>query len=193
MNADKIILSLCDYSGAWSRPYQEAGYDVVQIDLALGQDVRLLEYPGQLHGILAAPPCTDLARSGAVWWKKKGDPALLNALAVADACLRFVAMCKPAWWCLENPEGRLRKYYGPPAFTFDPADYNDLADGDESYNKKTLLWGRFTAPLPLFTGSIPQLAKNTNWVNSFPESKDRAMLRSVTPTGFARAFFMVNK
>ena len=50
MNADKIILSLCDYSGAWSRPYQEAGYDVVQIDLALGQDVDL-SFLSQVKGL----------------------------------------------------------------------------------------------------------------------------------------------
>ena len=189
---NKVILSLCDYTGNWSRPYQEAGYDVIRIDLANGDDVRLLKWPGKVHGILAAPPCTDLSRAGAVWWAGKGEQALVNALAVADACLRMVAVCKPEWWCLENPEGRLRKYYGPPAFTFNPCDFNALADSDESYNKKTLLWGNFTFPLPIFTGVVPQPARVKTWVISFPESKDRAMLRSVTPTGFAQAFYMVN-
>ena len=27
------ILSLCDYSGAWSQPYADAGYDVVRVVL----------------------------------------------------------------------------------------------------------------------------------------------------------------
>lgn len=27
------ILSLCDYSGSLSQPYQDAGYDVIRIDL----------------------------------------------------------------------------------------------------------------------------------------------------------------
>ena len=54
------IISLCDYSGIWSAPYREAGYNVTQIDQQLdGCDVRLLEYPGEVYGILAAPPCRE--------------------------------------------------------------------------------------------------------------------------------------
>ena len=50
------ILSLCDYTGNWSQPYYEAGYDVVRIDLQHGGDVRLLERDTKpVHGILAAP------------------------------------------------------------------------------------------------------------------------------------------
>jgi hypothetical protein len=60
------ILSLCDLTGNWSRPYEEAGYDVVRIDIQLGQDVRLLRFdPMPIHGILAAPPCTHFSRAGA--------------------------------------------------------------------------------------------------------------------------------
>lgn len=33
MNKDKIILDLCGGTGAWSRPYTEAGYDVRIITL----------------------------------------------------------------------------------------------------------------------------------------------------------------
>lgn len=28
-----LILSLCDYSGNWSDPYSQAGYEVEQVDL----------------------------------------------------------------------------------------------------------------------------------------------------------------
>lgn len=56
MNAAKTILSLYDFSGVWSQPYRDAGYNVIQVDLKRGQDVRTLEYPGPLHGILAAAP-----------------------------------------------------------------------------------------------------------------------------------------
>lgn len=31
-----------------------------------------------------------------------------------------------------------------------------------------------------------------DWIHRFPLSKDRAMLRSITPSGFARAFFEAN-
>ncbi|MHB8977504.1 MAG: hypothetical protein ACYDAI_12605 [Trichloromonadaceae bacterium] len=35
MNNPKTIISLCDYSGTWSRPYDEAGYRVFQVDIKL--------------------------------------------------------------------------------------------------------------------------------------------------------------
>ena len=46
--------------------------------------------------MLAAPPCTHLSISGARWWKSKGEGLLLEALAVADACLRIIEAVKPA-------------------------------------------------------------------------------------------------
>ncbi len=69
------ILSLFDHSGIWSQPYRDAGYNVHQIHLQNGDDVRLLTYkdlPHPVHGILAAPPCTHFAGSGARWWAGKG-------------------------------------------------------------------------------------------------------------------------
>src|SRR5689334_18789953 len=120
------VLSLCDYSGAWSKPYRDAGYEVVQVDLKLGLDVRLLEHPGHVHGVLAAPPCTAFAGSGAQYWADKdADGRTLEGLALVDACLRIVATCRPQWWALENPVGRLRRWLGPPRLAFDPCDYGD--------------------------------------------------------------------
>lgn len=50
------ILSLCDYSGSWSAPYERAGYEVKRFDLQNGgNDVRLLMREKDVHGILAAP------------------------------------------------------------------------------------------------------------------------------------------
>lgn len=176
------ILSLCDFTGEWSRPYREAGYDVVQIDLQHGQDVRLLEAPPyRVHGILAAPPCTEFAGSGARWWKQKGEGPLLDGLAIVDACLRIVAITQPKWWALENPVGRLRRWIGPPAYTFHPCDFGD------PWTKKTLLWGRFNPPVKR---PVEPTEGSKLW--RLPPSPDRAMLRSITPAGFARAFFEAN-
>ncbi len=185
----KTILSLCDYSGIWSKPYRDNGYNVIQVDIDLGQDMRLLEYPGNVHGIIAQPPCTHLAASGARWWKQKGKEPLIEGLALVDTCLRFVTVCQPAWWVLENPVGRLRKYIGEPTYKFQPHEYAALADDPESeqYTKKTCLWGNF---------NIPPLAFRPNTLGSkmlqFPPSEDRARKRSMTPTGFAKAFYLAN-
>ena len=186
--SQRTILSLCDYSGSWSKPYREAGYNVVQVDIKHGQDVRLFDYPGRVWGILAAPPCTHLASSGARWWAEKGEAALLESLAIADACLRFVALCSPKWWALENPVGRLAKYYGKPQFTFNPCDFGD------PYTKKTNLWGNFTPPLPVFVGRQMGVEPvEGSKMHRLPPSADRATLRSITPAGFAEAFFTANR
>lgn len=105
------ILSLCDYSGEWSRPYREAGYDVIQVDIQTdGRDVRLLQRERDVHGILAAPPCTCFASSGA--WVKRSDADMIDALSVVDACIRIAWSCSPVWWALENPVGKLVRYLG---------------------------------------------------------------------------------
>lgn len=178
-----LILDLCGGTGAWSQPYREAGYLVEVVDpLVNGQDVRL--YPwvtAPVHGILAAPPCTHFAGSGARWWAGKGEAALLDSLSVVDACLRIIAMTRPLWWCLENPVGRLRRWLGPPAALFDPADYGD------PYTKRTCLWGRFTMP-----PKRRVVATEGSKMHRLPPSPDRWRLRSATPPGFARAFFEVN-
>ena len=92
-----MILDLCGGTGSWSKPYVEAGYEVRLVDMKTTGDVRLLEFPNPVHGILAAPPCTHLSSSGARWWAEKGEEALLESLAVVDAYLRLVVMCRPKW------------------------------------------------------------------------------------------------
>ena len=68
-NSDKVILDLCGGTGSWSKPYREVGYDVRLITLP-DHDVRLYQPPDNVYGILAAPPCTHLAVSGARWWEE---------------------------------------------------------------------------------------------------------------------------
>jgi len=176
------VLSLCDYTGAWSQPYVDAGYDVVRVDIKRGQDVRLFEaLPFPVRGVLAAPPCTEFASSGARWWAAKGEQSLLDALAIADACMRIIAVHQPQWWALENPIGRLRKYLGTPRMAFDPADYGD------PYTKRTQLWGHFREPVMCRVEPV-----EGSKMHLLPASPERAALRSVTPAGFARAFFEAN-
>ncbi len=157
-NQNKTIISIGDYTGIWSDPYKEAGYNVVRVDIELGQDVRLFKFSGNAHGVIAQPPCTHLAGSGARWWKNKGEEALLEAMSIVDACIRVVMVTKPKWWVLENPVGRLKDYLGSPKFYFNPSDFALLANNpdEEAYTKRTCLWGEFISPLPLFLGQIAE-------------------------------------
>ena len=174
-----IILDLCGGTGAWSKPYKDAGYEVVIVDV--DQDVRLFHTTAKIHGILAAPPCTHLAGSGARWWAEKGQDALLESLSIVDACLRIVLLTQPKWWCLENPVGRLVHFIGKPKMYFDPWEYGD------PYTKKTCLWGDFNEPV-----KNPVEPTEGSKMHLYPPSEDRWKLRSVTPPGFSQAFFVAN-
>lgn len=179
----RLVLDLCGGTGGWSAPYKAAGYDVVVVDpLNGGADVRLFEIPsGEVHGILAAPPCTHFAASGARWWAEKGTAPLLEGLSVVDACIRVVHFTRPRWWALENPVGRLVHYLGKPRMYFNPCDYGD------PYTKKTALWGQFNEPR-----QTPVEPTEGSKLHRLPPTADRWRLRSVTPPGFAQAFFEAN-
>jgi hypothetical protein len=187
----KIILDLCGGTGSWSKPYRDAGYDVRIIDPQVWRggeggtgDVRLMHFLSKRerpHGILCAPPCTDFSASGARWWAAKGPEALLTALSIADACCRVVLVHKPEWWALENPVGRISRFYGPPAYTFHPNHHGD------PYTKLTLIWGHFNKPKRRIVE--PTEGSKMHLLSPSPE---RALLRSATPPGFAKAFFEAN-
>jgi hypothetical protein len=176
----EIILDLYAGSGAFSEYYAEAGYDVRRVELP--QDVRLYIPPKRVRGIISCPPCTDLAGSGARWWAAKGEKALINALSMVDATFRMVWLCSPAWWVLENPVGRLSRFIGKPRMYFNPCDYGD------PYTKKTCLWGDFVPPK-----KCPVEPEKKSRIHYMPPSPDRGRLRSITPPGFAKAFFEANR
>jgi len=181
-NNKKIIYDLFGATGAWSRYYSENGYDV-RIITWPKNDVRLLCPPeDDVYGILSAPPCTRLAGSGARWWKEAGKSALFEALAAVDASLRMVAICQPHFWCLENPVGRLVHYLGKPKMYFNPCDYGN------PWTKKTCLWGNFN--IPVKKPIKPVLGSK---MHLLPPSSNRQKLRSITPSGFAEAFYEANK
>jgi hypothetical protein len=184
-NSEKIILDLCGGTGAWSKPYSEAGYEVRVVDIKSGDDVRLFKKPNDIvYGILAAPDCTHFAGSGARWWKEKGERALLDGLSVVDACLRIIIACNPAFWALENPVGRLWQYLGLPVMYFNPCDYGD------PYTKKTCLWGKFNRPQKT---PVEPTEGSKLWRMYGGKSDRTKTMRSITPPGFAKAFFEANQ
>lgn len=180
----KLILDLCGGTGSWSKPYIEhGGYDVRIVDLlTTGEDVRLLHIPKRpVYGVIAAPPCTEFAQSGAGHWANKGNEVLLASLGVVDSCLRVITITKPTWWVLENPEGRLRRFLGPPAYIFSPHEFG------VPFSKKTLLWGEFSHP-----AKGPLVEPCGKWGHTDPPRGDRRLKRSMTFSAFAQAFFLAN-
>ena len=184
MSERRIILDLCGGTGAWSKPYADAGYDVWLVTLPTN-DVREFSPPPKVHGILAAPPCTEFAVSGARWWSKKPPHLLRDAIGVVQACMRIIGQGKPDWWALENPVGRLKSWMGQPAWSFQPWEY-----GDKQF-KRTLIWGTAKKPTPTVLVAPPR-TKQTQRVWHMAPSPERTALRSVTPPHFAEAFFRAN-
>jgi site-specific DNA-cytosine methylase len=179
-------LDLCAGSGAWSRPYEEAGYRVLRVTLP-ALDVRTFQVPRELvWGVLAAPPCDQfsLARNGS-----ETPRDFVRGMETVNACLRVIYQCRPKWWALENPVGLLSKWLGTPRDAFEPCDFGD------PWTKRTALWGDFRLPrrgpyvTPLGGGPFclecdPE-RRLTTWCN-------RPAHRAVTPAGFAGAFFRAN-
>lgn len=190
------ILSLFDYTGAWSAPYRRAGYTVIQVDIKLEVDILSFDYLsiGDVHGILAAPPCDHIAGSGARWWKEKDtDGRTAEHLKLYDKTWEIIRVLNPRWWALENPVGRLlrlRPQWGKPAMYFHPYEYAGYAENpdSEAYTKRTCLWGTFNPLLPRHPIQ-PVLGSK---MHLLPPSEKRKELRSITPSGFARAFFLAN-
>lgn len=186
----KIILDLCGGTGSWSKPYKDAGYDVRLLTLPI--DIRTLEMIKEpVHGILAAPPCTEFSFAKHYHGKGNYSHDFKEGLSVVDACLRFITICKPKWWVMENPRGYLRRFLGEPVMTFNPWEYGDL------YQKKTDLWGNFTKPRP--THAKPRKMLKFSLLKSkdiHPEMYgilSRTERRAMTPKGFAKAFYEANK
>lgn len=202
----KTLLSLFDYTGNWSQPYEEdyENWQVIQLDLKLGIDIEEINtdwlYENifmaceTVDAILAAPPCTDFSVSGAQYWKQKdisGETA--KSINLVYQILRIVDVCQPDFFAIENPIGRIAKLIpelGKP-FYFQPCDYGD------PYTKKTALYGKFTPPMPLFIGkdlSVKPIKANDSWLMKLGGKSEKTKeLRSQTPLGFAYAFYEANK
>lgn len=191
---NKTILDLCGGTGSWARPYKEAGYDVVTITLP-GTDVLTYEPSTNVYGILAAPPCTmfSLARTTA-----KTPRDFHEGMKAVEACLRIIwtvrKQGKLSFWALENPKALLRQFLGKPPFTFDASEFG------EDYNKGTDIWGYFKEPKKTNDFiRFDSTDKNTRKLPGIPENYVRdenmsttAIKRSITPAGFAEAFFKAN-
>lgn len=229
-NADKLIISLFDYTGAWAEPYAQAGYPVMLWDLKhegdiiqnwgclIGEIENAIEAGYYPYGLLAAPPCTDFAVSGAKHFAKKDastTPCGYRDLAkntvdlhvwLVQSVFALLENVKQIFghefrfWALENPVGRIEtlipeiKPYRK--MLFNPCDYGD------PYTKKTILWGEFNTNLPknpvepVFVEYTKKDGSVTRYAAQFGKtggkSEKTKTIRSATPKGFANAFFMAN-
>ncbi len=218
-NSNKLILDLCGGTGAWSKPYKDAGYDVRLITLP-EYDVTKVDFvriggllfrnqddgddmlicAKDVYGILAAPPCTEFSLA-----KGSKPRDLSGAIEVVKACFEIIWECrtktKLKFWALENPKGLLRQFIGIPVFMFEHWEFGDWQI------KPTDLWGYFNKPRkrvterpPMMTLEFPNGRTNgKGWAK--PECPQeykhlgltRKDIRAITPPGFSKAFFKANR
>lgn len=207
-NKNKVILDLCGGTGSWSKPYKDAGYQVIVVTLP-HHDIRhavlnprgicfpsrtadsIVVQKQDVYGILAAPPCTMFSRARTT---AKTPRDFVGAMQIVSACLEIVWACRSAgslrWWALENPMGFLRQFLGNPAHSFRGWEFGD------DHVKFTDIWGYHTMPVGRFKKPIS--FDRTKWAGSKKPKEyanipmSRADVRAITPPGFAKAFFKVN-
>lgn len=123
--------------------------------------------------VIAFPPCTDLAVSGARWFAEKIKNG--SQLAAIEFFLQFTSLnCK---WAIENPIGIMSTKYRKPNQIIQPWQFG------HGEVKSTCLWTDGLPPLTptnVVPGRWPRIWK-------MAPSEDRPKLRSKTFSGIAQA------
>lgn len=173
------VLVACEYSGVVRDAFSKRGHDAVSCDL-VPSETDGKHYVGDVKDILgrgwdlmiAHPPCTHLAASGARWWKDK-KAEQLDALLFVH-CLMAAPISKIA---IENPIGAISRWHGKPDQIIQPWQFG------HGETKATCLWLK---GLPLLTPTNIVDGREHK-VHRMPPGPNRWKDRSRTYQGIADA------
>jgi hypothetical protein len=179
------VLVACEFSGVVRDAFIERGHDALSCDF-LDSDRPGPHYQGDVRDILgdgwdlmiAHPPCTFLAVSGARWFKDREIEQ--------QEALEFVALLLTAEIpkiALENPVGVISSRIRKPDQIIQPWQFGEDA------SKKTCLWLK-NLPKLVSTDVIQKKVyanQTPSGQNKLGPSPDRAKLRSITYMGIANA------
>lgn len=200
----KSAVFLFDLTGNMAKPWLEVGYECWIVDsqhypgqtregnlYKIGADLLngVPDIPTNPDFVAAFPPCTDLAVSGAAWFKGKGLRRLADAIHLFATAAEYCESTG-APYLIENPVSTISSYWRQPDHTFHPCQYAGYHEAD-NYTKTTCLWtgGGFVMPqmkMPI------ELKIDTKHIHHQPPGPERANIRSATPMGFAIACFEAN-
>lgn len=174
------VLVACEYSGRVRDAFAAKGHD------AWSCDILSSETPGNhIQGdvlehldngwdlMIAHPPCTHLASSGARWFKDKElsqKAAIHFFMQLAYAAIPRIA--------IENPIGIMSTHYRKPDQYIQPYEYG------HPETKRTCLWLK---NLPKLEPTNIVEPVNGSMIHKMPPSADRGKLRSLTYQGWADA------
>jgi len=232
----QYVISLYDYTGEALKPWAEAGYTCYAFDIQHNGELRrVTDYSGggsihycyaDLHDFstysdlffsfsgrkvafgMAFPVCTDLAVSGAAWFKKKAeaDPLFQQRAAqhATDCAGLFDDLGCP--YFIENPVSVLSTLWRKPDYSFHPYEYGGyiaknaarhprwpdyIADRD-AYPKKTCLWTGNGFVMPPKVPVEPETGHSRQHLKLGGKSAKTKNIRSATPRGFAIAVMAAN-
>ena len=232
----QYVISLYDYTGEALKPWAEAGYTCLAFDIQHDPDDDKAEvFKGggsiqyqhaDLHDFsthsdlffsfsghkvafgMAFPVCTDLAVSGAAWFKKKAEanPSFQDeAVSHAVWCAELFRNLKIPFF-IENPVSVLATKWRKPDHTFHPYEYGGyiakddarhprwpdyIADRD-AYPKKTCLWTGNGFVMPPKVPVEPESGHSRQHLKLGGKSAKTKNIRSATPRGFAIAVMAAN-
>ena len=191
----KVLLA-CEESQAVTKEFRRLGHEAYSCDILptsgehpewhLQQDVEpLLKDDWDL--IIAFPPCTHLAVSGAAWFEQKRldgrqQEGIDFFMLFTDLACERVA--------IENPVGIMSTNYRKPTQIIQPYEFGD------PYSKKTCLWLKGLPKLIPTNQVDPEPRKVFKSGNSMPQwyadawgksPEERSKIRSKTFPGIARA------
>ena len=175
------VLVACEYSGRVRNAFAKIGHFAMSCDL-LPTDAPGNHYQGDVFDIIndgwdlmiAHPPCTDLAVSGAAWFKEKiADGRQQRALdfvkLLMDAPIKHIA--------IENPISVISSKIRKPDQIIQPWMFG------HGETKATCLWLK---GLPLLNPTDIVDGREQR-IHKMPPSADRWKLRSTTYQGIADA------
>lgn len=177
------VLVACEESQAVCKAFRELGHEAYSCDIQecsgghpewhiQGDVLPLLKEKWDL--IIAHPPCTDLAVSGARWFKQKQEDG--RQKRSIDFFMQF-AKCDCGRVAIENPICIMSSIWRKPDQIIQPWQFG------HGETKATCLWLK---GLPLLKPTnIVEGREKKVW--KMPPSKDRAKLRSRTYPGIAHA------
>lgn len=191
------VLCACEESQAVTAELRRGGHTAFSCDL-LPTSGRHPEWHIQADAlevvkmdwdmVIAFPPCTHLAVSGAAWFERKrrnGQQDMGIGFFKAFTALDHVPRV-----AIENPVGIMSKLYRKPDQIIQPWMFGD------PYEKKTCLWLKGLPPLEPTNEVEPEPRKVYESGNTMPtwyadawslSPHDRAMVRSKTFPGVAKA------
>ena len=187
------ILIACEFSGTVRDAFIAKGHDAISCDL-LPTESPGPHYQGDVNDIIndgwdmmiAFPPCTHLALSGARWFKEKiadgrQQEGIDFFMSMVNAPIDKI--------CIENPPGVMSTKYRKPDQYVQPYWFGD------SFQKKTGLWLKNLSPLiptkMVDRGEIwvtkDGKKRGGAWTMMLSPSEDRWKIRSKTFQGIANA------